>query len=418
MSDNHPNRLILLASSQTYRNSPFQKAAKKLGLDLVLGDDIPLPMLENSNSTLALDYRDIKKSTQLIKDYVKNKPVGAILGLDDSGTLIAASASAELGLNHNSYDSAMAARDKHIMRQCFAENNLPSPNFEHHHISEDLAALADDVNYPCVIKPTTLSGSKGVMRANDPEEFLIRVDRLKKILDGDRCDEFLIEDYIPGVEVALEGLLDDGNLLVLALFDKPEPLEGPFFEESVYITPSRLTQEAQDEIIETTIKAAKALGLSQGPIHAELRYNAEGAWLLEVAARSIGGLCSQTLRFDTEATLEELILRQAFKMDLSAAKRTSGADGVMMIPIPTHGLLKDIKGLDEAKEVANIDDIEITAPFNYPLLPLPEGNSYLGFIFASGETTEEVEEALHKAHGLLKFKIMPEIKLKEEITNN
>lgn len=467
------NRIILLASARTYRNHPFLEAAKRLGLEVVKGRDVPLPMLNKIDRGLPLDYRDIRKSTEAIVRYTEKTPVCAIIGLDDSGTLLAANASAALGLPHNSPQAALAARNKYVMRQRFAEAGVPSPNFRLYGANDDPEIIADEiqsaterglvqrphpfggetwfrtlrasssttgadastaaspanafarsasaqhaapsaqganggVRYPCVLKPTTLSGSRGVMRADGPEEFVQRFERLRRILFGERCEEVLVEDYIPGIEVSVEGLLDGGRLQVLALFDKPDPLEGPFFEETIYVTPSRLPPETQSAIFEATAKAAAALGLHTGPIHAELRVNERGPWLLEVAARSIGGMCSKTLRFGTDMSLEELILRQALGMEIDT-QREKRAGGVMMIPIPQAGLLRAMHGEEEARAVPLIESIEITASLNYPLLPLPEGDSYFGFIFARGETPESVEAALREAHRKLRFDIAEEI---------
>jgi hypothetical protein len=216
---------------------------------------------------------------------------------------------------------------------------------------------------------------------------------------------------LPGVEVALEGILERGKLKVLALFDKPDPLEGPFFEETIYVTPSRLPEAVQQAIFVHTDQAVKALGLHHGPIHAELRVNEAGPWLLEVAGRSIGGLCSETLQFGSDISLEELILRQAIGLEVTSLDRDNRANGVMMIPIPETGILKEVTGLAEAEAVAHIDRIEITAAINYPLIPLPEGESYLGFIFAGGETPAEVEAALRQAHTKLRFRIEPMLPL-------
>jgi len=266
-----------------------------------------------------------------------------------------------------------------------------------------------EICYPCVVKPEDLNGSRGVIRANNREELLAAVERLRQLIGPGR--HFLVEEYMPGVEVALEGILDGGQLQVLALFDKPDPLEGPFFEETIYVTPSRLPADAQDDIVKTTAQAARALGLEMGPIHAELRINERGAWIVEIAGRSIGGLCSRTLRFGTDASLEELILRQATGLSLDGLAREGRAGGVMMIPIPEAGILRGVYGVDNAKAVTGIEDVQITAQMNYPLVPLPEGDAYLGFIFAAGDTPEEVEAALRAAHAELRFEILPEIRL-------
>jgi hypothetical protein len=268
-----------------------------------------------------------------------------------------------------------------------------------------------------VVKPLDLNGSRGVMRADDADQLKGSITRLSKLLHTlDRTPgpkPFLIEDFIPGFEVALEGLLDHGELHVLALFDKPDPLDGPFFEETIYVTPSRLSADVQQAIVKCAEDSAKALGLHEGPMHAELRVNERGPWLVEVAGRSIGGLCSQTLRFAQrgEVTLEELIVRQALGLELDSLERDGQAGGVMMIPIPGEGLLRAVTGIDEAKAVIGIEDVQITARLNYPIVPLPEGESYLGFIFARSDRPDQVEAALREAHAKLQFKIDPVIPL-------
>jgi hypothetical protein len=253
------------------------------------------------------------------------------------------------------------------------------------------------------------------MRADDPAHFVATARRLAALLHSldpaPAPQPFLVEDFIPGFEVALEGLLDRGHLHVLALFDKPDPLDGPFFEETIYVTPSRLPATVQQAISACAESAAAALGLCDGPVHAELRVNERGPWLVEVAGRSIGGLCSKTLRFGSDASLEELIVRQACGLPIESLSRAGRAGGVMMIPIPEAGLLKGVAGVAEAEAVAGIESVEITARLHYPLVPLPEGDSYLGFIFARGDTPDQVEAALRTAHSKLRFSIQPHLRL-------
>lgn len=411
-------RLLLLASARTYRNRAFRTAARKLGVEVTLGLDVPPPLLPKGAGRLALDYRDFSAATAAILAYAQEHPVAAILGVDDSGTVLAARAGAALGLPHNAPDAAEAASDKAVMRARFAAAGVPSPHFSKFSIQDDPEDIAEAVGesaigYPCVLKPTRLAASKGVMRADNPFEFLERFERLKRILAKEGCDDLVVESFIPGQEVALEGLLQAGQLTVLALFDKPDPLDGPFFEETLYVTPSRLPDAVQAAITQAAQAACAALGLQEGPVHAELRVNAAGPVLVEVAARSIGGLCSQVLRFthSADVSLEELILRQALGRPVEAAHRETLAGGVMMIPIPAAGLLKGVAGLEAAQAVPGITSIEITAPLNYPVVPLPEGDSYLGFIFARGATPAQVEAALREAHRQLVFEIVPEIPL-------
>jgi biotin carboxylase len=345
--------------------------------------------------------------------------VDAILAIDDSGALVAARAAERLGLPHNDPTSALAARDKFVMRERLAAGGVSVPAFRRFPGTRDPDAVAAEVEqaigYPAVVKPTRLSGSRGVIRANDAAELSAAFARTVRLLveDGHAPDEteLIVEEYLPGVEVALEGLLTGGELRVLALFDKPDPLEGPFFEETIYITPSRLPAEVQTAIAARTAESAAALGLREGPVHAELRINERGVWPIELAGRSIGGLCSSVLEFGTGVSLEELILRHAVGLDLPDTNRAGQAAGVMMIPIPKAGLLKGAEGIDDACAVPGVTGVEITAKLNHPILPLPEGASYLGFIFARGPSPEDAETALREAHARLRFDIRPMIPL-------
>jgi len=403
-------RILLLLTAHTYRAEAFLAAAGRLGIEVVTAVDIPPQLAVPPNVTLGLDYRDVETAVTAITAYAHTRPLAAILAVDDSGTLLAARAARALGLPHNNPDAALAARNKLVMRQMLQTGGVPVPAFRPFTLADDPAEIAAQVSFPCVVKPLELSGSRGVMRANDAGELATAVARLRRILlrlSPEPDQPFLVEEYIPGVEVALEGMLDDGALHPLALFDKPDPLEGPFFEETIYVTPSRLPDEVQQAIFARTAQAAAALGLRTGPIHAELRVNEDGPWLVEMAGRSIGGLCSRTLRFGVDASLEELILRQAAGLGLGDAHRQKAASGVMMIPIPEAGLLKGVNGVAAAEAVPLIESVEITAPLHYPLVPLPEGESYLGFIFARGETATAVEAALRAAHQQLHFTIAP-----------
>jgi biotin carboxylase len=415
-----PRRVLLLLTSRSYRSTAFVNAADRLGIEVVKAIDMQEHLADYWNYPLGLEYNNIDKATAAIKAYSVDHPLGAILPVDDSGTLLAALANESLGLPHNSPKAATAARDKYRMRQLLEKSPINSPSFKLHTVSGALDEMSfidisQSTSYPCVVKPISLSGSRGVIRANSQDEFVSAAKRLVRLLSylnpGGDSKSFLVEDYIPGFEVALEGILDDGQLTVLALFDKPDPLDGPYFEETIYVTPSRLSPEIQESITSCVVSAAETLGLREGSVHAELRVNDEGPWLIEMAGRSIGGLCSHTLRFAAENTLEELILRQAFGMEFVSLKREHEASGVMMLPIPGAGLLKKVDGCEEAEAVPLVEQIEITARLNYSLKPLPEGDSYLGFIFARGETPESVENALRAAHKKLKFEIATELPL-------
>jgi formate-dependent phosphoribosylglycinamide formyltransferase (GAR transformylase) len=406
-------RLLLLTTSNSYRSRAFITVAGELGVEIVRGVNIPKPLAELYGIRLALDFSQPDEAVAEIVEAAQDEPFDAILAVDDTGTLLAARASAALGLPHNEPRAAEAARNKYRMRQLLSAGGIPCPWFRCFSGDEELATIAATLPYPVVVKPLLLSGSRGVIRANDSEEFLHAVERLKQLLrrmgGTGEGGSILVESYLPGGEVALEGLLLEGELRVLALFDKPDPLIGPYFEETIYVTPSRLPDGLQRAIAERTQEAAAALGLVTGPVHAELRYNEEGVWLIEIAGRSIGGLCGSILEFGTDVCLEEVIVRQAVGLPLPPLEREGGAAGVMMIPIPKRGILRAVSGLEAAEQVANITGIDITAPLDYPLLPLPEGESYLGFIFSRASTPDGVEAALREAHALLSFEIEDEI---------
>lgn len=416
---NGHNRIILLTGTMTYRAQAFATAAARLGLDVVRGLDMPKPLADYWNTTLPLDFKLPDKSVKDLIAYVNRHPVQAIISVDDGATFIAARASQSLGLPHNAPDAAHAARNKFMMRERLAVAGVPSPRHQLFRTDDDPADLADAIAYPCVVKPLMLSGSQGVIRANNPTEFVAAFHCTRAIVLAtggepglNRKGHVLVEDYIEGFEVALEGILAQGRLTLLALFDKPDPLVGPYFEETIYVTPSRLAPKTQNDILDCTARACAALGLREGPIHAELRVNEAGAWIVEVAGRSIGGLCSKILRFGTEEmSLEELIIRRAMGMEVGTLQREGRAGGVMMIPIPHAGILKRVEGLEDAQAVPGIEEIDITIQLNHPVTPLPEGASYLGFIFARGERPEDVEAALREAHRRLKFTITPQIRL-------
>ncbi|MBA2285029.1 MAG: ATP-grasp domain-containing protein [Ktedonobacteraceae bacterium] len=413
LSEREQKRLLLLMTPATYRAGAFMSAARRLNLEVVVGMDLPEPLAEYWHVPLGLDFAQPETALQTIVEYARQHPLHAILAVDDSATELAARAGAALGLACNSPQAAEASRDKWLMRTLMSAGGAPCPVFRRFSLHDEPAWIAAQVSYPCVLKPLRLSGSRGVIRADTPAEFGVAFRRVKRLLLSEGYTEedafFLVEDFIAGVEVALEGLLTHGQLKVLALFDKPDPLDGPFFEETIYVTPSRLPEHVQQASAHCVSLAAASLGLQEGPVHAELRINEQGPWMLEMAGRSIGGLCSTVLEFGSGLCLEELILRHTIGLEVTRIEREDNAAGVMMIPIPAAGMLKGVHGVEEALTVPLISGVEITAKLNHSLVPLPEGASYLGFIFARGEAPQEVEAALRQAHALLRFDIRREI---------
>jgi biotin carboxylase len=406
-------RLLLLLPTRTYRTEDFIDAAHTLGVDLVCASEKPSTLEALApDSLLTLDFGDAADAAARVAEWAAERPLAAVVGVDDVTAAAAAAIAERLGLRASAPAAVAAARDKFQMRQCLAAAGLPVPRFRRIALGENPVLAARGVAFPCVLKPLTLSASRGVIRTNTTEQFVVAFRRIAALLarddvavTGDAARYLLAEEYVPGLEVALEGLLIGGTLHVLALFDKPDPLEGPFFEETIYVTPSRLPDRVQRDIRATTAAACAALGLTEGPVHAELRVNDDGPWVVEVAARSIGGLCSRTLRFGTGMTLEEIILRHALGWTIDTLERERPAAGVMMIPIPKAGVLNAVQGLHEAKATRLVEDVVISAHVGQEVVPLPEGWQYLGFIFARGDAPADVEDALRVAHSLLRFDI-------------
>lgn len=410
-------RLALLSGPSSYRTSAFREAARRLGIEITLVIDTPdeLAVEARCDDLVTLDFTRTDAAIEAIGRLAVSQHLSGMLSLDDSATLLAAQAAAALGWPHNDPAAALAARNKWVMRQALQRGGVLVPVFQRYPLATDPARIAADLQFPVVVKPTTLSGSRGVIRANAVNEFINAWERAKQIVQREGVNqddgELLVEEYLPGIEVALEGLLTAGELTTLALFDKPDPLEGPFFEETIYVTPSRLPEATQAAVSARVREAAAALGLREGPVHAELRLNEAGIWLIEMAGRSIGGLCSTVLEFGAGISLEEVIVRHAARLPLpaTATVRSKGAAGVMMIPIPRGGILRGVEGVEEARTVPHITGVEITAPLNQPLTPLPEGASYLGFIFARANDPASVEQALRDAHARLTFRISASI---------
>ncbi len=401
------SRLLLLVPATTYRIADFLAAADALGAEVVVGCDEMQGL-----SGLQVDFNDSDKGAARIAEYAREHPLAAVIGVDQETCLVAAKAGALIGLTHNQPEAVLAAGDKHLFRQKLHEAGLPGPRFKSFGPEVDPKSAAGGADYPCVLKPLGLSGSRGVIRADDEAGFLAAWTRIKALPGAGK--NVLVEDYMPGAEVALEGLMEGGRLNVLAIFDKPDPLDGPYFEETIYVTPSRLAPETQAAIAAMAERAAVALGLTQGPIHAELRVrptpagaNEQGPWMVELAARSIGGLCARALSFGAGAGLEELIIRHALGLPQADMTREEGASGVMMIPIPGAGILRGVEGQGAALAEPGITDITITIAKGGAVRPLPEGDRYLGFIFAKAATPAEAEAALRRAHGELKINIDP-----------
>jgi hypothetical protein len=442
-------RILLAATTTGYQTRAFGDAADELGVELVFATDrchvIDDPWRD---AAVPIRFYDEDASVASILDVARMRPIDGVLAVGDRPTIIAARVAAALGLPWHSPDAVAAARHKLRTRERLRDAGLPVPWF----CAFDLmsTSVPTSVPYPCVVKPVALSGSRGVMRADDPASLGIAVERLRALMrspevraERDEAHEVaLVERFIPGREYAIEAILHAGALHVLAVFDKPDPLDGPFFEETIYVTPPDAPPATIDVITRTIARAADALGLRHGPIHAECRVDATNGradvYVLEVAARPIGGLCARALRFerttspvripnpdsrlptsesqipnpdspiprsDSVIPLENLLLRHALGESPAGWRRERVASGVMMIPVPRRGMLRGVGGMDSARAVPHVVDVSITAKVDQRLVPLPEGASYLGFIFARADGVPDVDRALRDAHRCLRFTI-------------
>jgi biotin carboxylase len=410
-------RVLLLLPTTGYRNNDFLAAAKKLGVEIVAAANYchRLAPSWGLSPIMALHFDRPEQAADTLLREINATP-GAVLAVDDSGVELAALLSERLGLPANSARAVRRVGDKLAFRRLLQEREFLCPQFHHLPSDEDPRQLVPELKFPVVVKARRLSGSRGVMRADDSAALVRAVNWVRAIQSRADRDArelgLIIEDFIPGREYALEGSLQRGELTTLALFDKPDPLDGPYFEETLYITPSRLPQALQERIHQEVARACRAAELMTGPVHAEVRVNDQGIWILEVAARSIGGLCGRVLIHFLGMSLEELILRQVVAEPLPIAGE-GGAAGVMMIPIPRRGIYRGLEGLAAAQAVRGVTGVAITVEPGQIIAPPPDGASYLGFIFSLCATPAEAELALRLAHALLVFDIQTEHKVQE-----
>jgi biotin carboxylase len=400
-------RVLLLVPPVTYRATDFVVAANRLELDVVIGSDGALPL--GGKPVVPIDPADPAGSVRRLLATVGR--VDAVVGVDAKMLPLAARLAGELGLAHNSVDAVIAAADKAIQRRLWAEAGVAQPRF--YVIAADacephLVEAARALGFPCIAKPVSLSASRGVLRVDDDAGLLAAVREIRAILaqtSGGDQQPILLEEYVPGWEVSIDGLLTNGSLAVTAVFDKPDTPEGPTFEETLLVTPCRLPESTLTAAIDLAERAARALGLLHGPIHAELRIDRRAGQarpvMLELAARSIGGLCSRSLRFLGDMSLEMMILLNALGGTVVASP-PPGVAGVLMLPVERAGVLESVGGQEEALAVPGITGLSITIPMGETVRPLPWGDRYLGFLFAEGSEALEVEEALRAARQRLR----------------
>lgn len=426
MMKDRTKKLLILASKLGYQTRGFASAAADLGVEVQFATD-RCHKLEDpwSDSALPLNFARPREAAEEIAEHSKAAPPLAIIALGDRPTVTAAYAARILGLAGNDPQAVERSRNKLAQREILREAGLPVPDFFSFAVSEEIQTVLPKAKFPCVVKPLSLAASQGVIRVDNERQFKEAVARVTALLKSpeiqatreESLNLLLVEKYIPGREFAIEGLIDRGVLRVLAVFDKPDPLEGPYFEETIYVTPSRLSEDQQKALRDCWSRSVAALGLTDGPIHAEFRVNENGPWVLEIAPRPIGGLCSRALRFGPQRiSLEELLIRHLFGLGGADVEREPEASGVMMIPVPRSGIFEGPDGLDDALRVPHITQIEITARVKDYAAAWPEGASYLGFIFARAATPAEAEMALRQAHAKLRFRFSERLPVEHPAT--
>jgi biotin carboxylase len=421
MMEGVPTVLLILPSA-TYRAPEFLEAASELGVTVITGSDAPSVLAPIMGARyIELDLADPLGAAEAIVNLDRSTPLDAVVGVDDQGLLTAALASERLGLATNPPAAIAATRNKSELRALLGQSEVQQPRFEvlqrnTSAVGAEVAKAARRVGYPVVVKPSNQAASRGVIRADNDEEARQAGSRIDVMLraDGDAEADLLVESFIPGDEIAVEAILTKGRLSVLAYFDKPDPLDGPFFEETIYVTPSRVDARVLEESARLVEKACLAIGLVDGPVHGEVRLSPEQSAqngvvpvLIEVAARTIGGRCAQTLSFSRGRSLEAIVLEHALGRSTASAHRTLGASGVMMLPIPGSGRLVAVHGRDRALATPGVTGLEISIAPGKEIRALPEGNRYLGFLFARGRTPTDVERSLRRAHGELEVVIEP-----------
>lgn len=397
-----PTAVVILPTS-TYRASDFVAAANSLGIDLIVASEEPSPF-EEGDRYLQIDCSDPERAAEQITTVGDTTPIDAVIAADDQGVLVAARAAEKLGLLGNSYAAAAATRDKARMRESLDAAEIEQPAYVTIRPDDPIEELTRDVGFPLVLKPLDRSASQGVIRVDRPDDLRATAERIRNIVGAG--ETLLAEAYVPGAEIAIEGMVRDGELRVLAIFDKPDTPSGPYFPETLFITPSRLPDGAVTEAERVAAACVRALGLTTGPVHIELRMEDDRARIIDVAARSIGGLCSRSLNFGLMGTtLETLILRNALGLDKETLRREPVSSGVLMIPTPGSGTLRSIEGEAETRAIPGITGMDFTAVPGKPVIAPPEGGRYVGFVYARGDSPERVETALRKAMATLEVQL-------------
>ncbi len=404
-------RLLLIAPHSSYRIAAYLHAAARLGIEVKIAAQGEHTLVNQSSHGIHINLQDPDAALETLLQVASGTPFDAILATDDHTVELAARVAASLGLTHNPASAAQLSRRKDLARARLKAAGLPVPEHRRLDLDQPMTEQLNGFPFPLVVKPIALSASRGVIRCDNEQQLIAAIQRIRSTIltDVESVEErryLLLERYLPGIEVAVEGLLNHGRFTPITVFDKPDPLVGPYFEETYYITPSRLAEPVQRAILQRVAQGCAAYGLSHGPVHAELRWHNNEAWIVEIAARSIGGECARLLQMGSGQTLEEIIINQAIGGEFHIDAQ-SEASGVLMIPTPEAGILRRIEGVSEAQKVELIEELRLWKREGHELTMLPEGSSYLGFMYARGETPAAVEHALRTAHAKLNIVVAP-----------
>jgi biotin carboxylase len=405
-----PGFVLLVAPSGSYRIVPYLNAVQSLGINILVVSNSEHSLVPEVAAGITVDFSNLPQARKTILGAIAKLNILCVLATDDSCVTLCSQIAGVLKLPHNSTAASELTHRKDLARQALRKSGCNTPEFQVIKLDPSPENLIN-IEYPVVVKPLSMSGSRGVIRANSDKELIEACRRIDSILENAKQtgyvrEHLLVESYLDGAEFAIEGFMINGKFHLLTIFDKPEPLTGPFFEETYYITPSQLDKNEQRGLIDEIIKCCEAYGLTHGPLHAEARITNNGVVLLELAARTIGGQCGQLIEFSLKQKLEELVI-QGMCGQLPETPGSSEAAGVLMIPVTSSGILRRIEGLTAALQVKHIKDIEIHIREGYELVPLPEGSSYLGFIFAQAPDYTQTYEALKIAYRKLKFVTQP-----------
>ena len=385
-------KLLLVIPENSYKSNDFVFAAEKLGIDFMIITDSE-QVSSKFSDTVIINKFDAELNKNNIK---KLKDVTHVLPVDHSALKFSGYLVDLLEVKGNKLESINLSMNKYESRKIF--NSLLDIK-----ANNEIIKNIDDINIfinkngTSVLKPNYGTASKSVLKINNVEK---NKEQIEKLMQDCFDQDLVIEEYIDGKEYALEGTIINSELKKIVIFDKPVEYKHPYFEESIYITPSELSSEAEKRVVSIVDKACKKIGLEDGPVHVEFKINENQIFIIEINPRMIGGLCSRCLSFGLfKVSLEEIILHAFMNNELKNIELLNNYVGVLMIPTPKSGKFISINK-KELENIQNISNVEITVPEGSDLLEPPYGDKYLGFAFSQGIDKKTVNESLLTAMNL------------------